>query len=82
VTGAYIDGAGVVRLEPRLERLVDELAVPPLCRWCRDEVFQTWFPAGLSWAHRDTGLMVCSGQVVGGWEALREAAPSEWRVSR
>jgi hypothetical protein len=81
VTGAYIDEGGVVRLESRVDRLVDELAVPPLCTWCRVEVFRTWFPGGLLWAHLDTGLRVCSGQVVGGWEALREAAPSEWRVA-
>lgn len=80
--GAYLDNDGVVRLEALVEGLVDELAGPPVCTWCAVEVFQTWFRGGLNWAHRDTGLLVCSGQVIGGWEALREAAPLEWRVAK
>jgi hypothetical protein len=79
-TGVYIDG-GVVRLEALVEGLVEELADPPACTWCAVEVFQTWSRGRLTWAHRDTGLLVCSGQVIGGWEALREAAPSQWRVA-
>lgn len=80
--GAYVDDDGVVRLEALIEGLVDELAERPVCRWCAVEVFQTWFRGRLTWAHRSTGLLVCSGQVIGGWEALREAAPLEWRLAR
>lgn len=72
---------GVIRLEARVEGLVDELAEPPVCTWCAVEVLQTRSQGRLIWAHRTTGLLVCSGQVIGGWEALREAAPSEWRVA-
>jgi len=78
---AYIDDDGVVRLGALVEGLVDGLAEPPVCRWCAVEVFRTWFRGDLIWAHRTTGLLVCSGQVIGGWEALREAAPLEWRVA-
>ena len=78
---AYIDDDGVVRLGGLVEGLVDEVAEPPACRWCAVEVFRTWFRGELIWAHRTTGLMVCSGQVIGGWEALRAAAPVEWRVA-
>ena len=78
--GAHIHN-GVVRLEALVEGLVDELAEPPVCTWCAVEVFQTRSQGRLSWAHRTTGLLVCSGQVVGGWGSLREAAPSEWRVA-
>ena len=78
---AYIDDGGVVRLGSLEEGLVDELAEPPVCRWCAVEVFRTWFRGDVSWAHRTTGLLVCSGQVVGGWQALREAAPTAWRVA-
>ena len=78
---AYIDDDGVVRLGALVEGLVDELAEPPVCRWCAVEVFRTWLRGDLIWAHRTTGLLVCSGQVIGGWEALREAAPLEWRVA-
>ena len=79
--GAYIDDDGSVRLGALVEGLVDELAEPPLCRWCGVEVLRTGFRGDLIWAHRPTGLLVCSGQVVGGWQALREAAPSQWRVA-
>ena len=78
--GVYIDG-GVIRLEALVEGLVEELADPPACTWCAVEVFQTWSRGRLTWVHRTTGLLVCSGQVIGGWEALREAAPSHWRVA-
>ena len=78
--GAYIDG-GVVRLEALAEGLVEELAEPPVCTWCAVAVFQTWSRGHLVWAHRSTGLLVCSGQLIGGWEALREARPSPWRVA-
>lgn len=78
--GAYID-EGVVRLEALVEGLVEELAEPPVCTGCAVEVFQTWSRGRLTWAHRNTGLLVCSGQLIGGWEALREAAPSQWRVA-
>ncbi|HWO52738.1 MAG TPA: hypothetical protein VNN23_14175 [Ornithinibacter sp.] len=78
---AYIDDDGVVRLGAFVEALVDELAEPPVCRWCAVEVFRTWLRGDLIWAHRTTGLLVCSGQVIGGWEALREATPGEWRVA-
>ncbi len=78
---AYIDDDGVVRLGALVEGLVDELAVPPVCRWCGVGVFRTCFRGHLLWAHRTTGLLVCSGQVIGGWEALREAAPLAWRVA-
>jgi hypothetical protein len=79
--GAFIDD-GVVRLEALVEGLVDELAERPVCTWCTVEVFQTRSQGRLIWAHRRTGLLVCSGQVVGGWGALREAAPSKWRVAK
>ncbi len=78
---AFIDADGVVRLEALVEGLVDELAEPPVCRWCAVEVFATWVSSHLTWVHRRTGLLVCSGQVIGGWGALREAAPVEWRVA-
>jgi hypothetical protein len=77
---AYIDDDGIVRLGALVEGLVDELAEPPVCRWCADEVLRTEFRGDLTWAHRTTGLLVCSGQVIGGWQALREASPSQWRV--
>jgi hypothetical protein len=79
--GAYIHD-GVIRLEALAETLVDELAQPPVCTWCTVEVFQTWSRGRLRWAHRNTGLLVCSGQVIGGWEAMREATPVEWRVAK
>ena len=78
---AYIDDGGVVRLGALVEGLLDELAEPPVCRWCAVEVFRTLFGRDRIWAHRTTGLLVCSGQVVGGWEALRQAAPVAWRVA-
>ena len=78
---AYIDNDGVVRLQALVEGLVDELAGPPVCTWCGVEVFRAGLLGDPTWAHRTTGLLVCSGQVVGGWAALREAAPSEWRVA-
>ena len=78
---AYVDKDGVVRLEPLVEGLVDELAESPVCSWCAVEVTRASFQGGLTWVHRSTGLLICSGQVVGGWGALREAAPSEWRVA-
>ena len=82
---AYLDHDGVVRLGPLMDELVDglvdELARPPVCRWCAVEVFRNWSRGDLTWAHRTTGLLVCSGQVVGGWAPLREAAPLEWRVA-
>ena len=79
-TGAYVDD-GVVRLDALVEGLVDELAEPPVCIWCAVEVFQTSSRGRLGWAHRHTGLFACSGQLIGGWEALREAAPLAWRVA-
>lgn len=79
--GAYIDENGVVRLEALAEGLVDELAEPPVCSWCALEVSQTRFQGGPTWVHRYTGLLVCSGQVIGGWGALREATPLHWRVA-
>lgn len=81
MAGAFLDDDGVVRLEARLEALVDELAAPPVCAWCAVEVVQTRASGRRGWAHRDTGLLVCSGQVVGGWGTLRVAAPREWRVA-
>ncbi len=78
---AFIDADGVVRLEALVEGLVDELAEPPVCRWCAVEVFATRAGGELTWVHRRTGLLVCSGQVIGGWGALREAAPVGWRVA-
>lgn len=78
---AYIDSDGVVRLEALGEGLVDELAEPPVCTWCAVEVFRARFRGDLIWAHRTTGLLVCSGQVTGGWEPLRNATPSQWRVA-
>jgi hypothetical protein len=82
VTGAFIGDDGVFRLEARLEGLVNELAGPPVCTWCSVEVFQTWSRGCLAWAHRNTGLLVCSGQVIGGWGALRRAVPADWGVAR
>ena len=78
---AYLDEDGVVRLDPRVEWLLDEIAEPPVCSWCAVEVSRARGQAGLTWVHRGTGLVVCSGQVTGGWGSLREAAPSEWRVA-
>lgn len=78
---AYVDDDGIVRLGALGEGLMDELAERPVCRWCALEVFRTGFRGELIWAHRATGLLICSGQVIGGWEALREAAPLEWRVA-
>ncbi len=78
---AYVDEDGVVRLEPLVEGLVDEIAEPSVCSWCAVEVCRARFQGGLTWVHRRTGLLVCSGQVVGGWGVLREAAPLEWRVA-
>lgn len=78
---AYLDEDGVVQLEPLVEWLVDELAEPPVCAWCAVEVSRARVHGGLTWVHRHTGVLVCSGQVVGGWGALREAAPLEWRVA-
>ena len=78
---AFIDGDGIVRLEPLVEGLVDDLAEPPVCSWCAVEVSRVRMQGGLTWVHRRTGLLVCSGQVVGGWGPLRQAAPVEWRVA-
>ena len=78
---AHMDQDGVVRLEPLVEGLVDELAEPPVCSWWAVEVSRARLHGGLTWVHRRTGLLVCSGQVVGGWGPLREAAPVEWRVA-
>jgi hypothetical protein len=77
---AYDDG--VIRLEALAETLVDELADPPVCTWCSVGVFQTWSRGRVLWAHLNTGLLVCSGQVIGGWEALHEATPLAWRVAK
>ena len=77
---AYMDEDGVVRLDPRVEWLLDEIAEPPVCSWCAVEVFRAQGQAGLTWVHTGTGLLVCSGQVTGGWGALREAAPSELSI--
>lgn len=81
MSGVYLDDDGVVRLEALVERLLDGLAEPPVCSWCASEVVRTSLGGRLSWAHRDTGLLVCSGQVIGGWAPLREAAPAQWRVA-
>ena len=78
---AYMDEDGVVRVDPRVEWLLDEIAEPPVCSWCAVEVSRARGQAGLTWVHTGTGLLVCSGQVTGGWGALRKAAPSEWRVA-
>ncbi len=82
VSGAFIGGDGVVRLEALVEGLVDELAEAAVCSWCAVEVIQARLGGRLVWAHRNTGLVVCSGQVVGGWGALRHATPVEWRVAK
>jgi len=82
VRAAFIGGDGVVRLDALVEGLVDEIAEAAVCSWCAVEVFRARLGGGLMWAHRNTGLLVCSGQVVGGWGALRHATPVEWRVSK
>jgi hypothetical protein len=82
VSVAFIGGDGVVRLDALVEGLVEEIAEAAVCSWCAVEVFRAQSGGRLTWAHRTTGLLVCSGQVVGGWEELRHATPVEWRVAK